>query len=122
MRTPAGSDCIHYYEDFHRGRAIQECRLASANSSCLQWQPGDCSRCVVPEILAANASKHLELQLSIKSRLLGFGRVVEVQAFCLRHRTPIDDPYVGCSSCNRERPGLDIFRQALQEPEDNDSD
>jgi len=119
MRTPAGKECRHYHEDFHRGRNIQECRLLKANPDSPHWHPHDCQNCIVPDILNANASRDLELKLTVKMGFLGFGRRLEVSAFCSKHRIPIEDAFVGCPKCNEERPGLDIFRQAL-EPDDDD--
>lgn len=55
MRTPDGKECRHYCEDFHRGRALQECRLIKSNRDLLNWRPEDCARCPVPSILQANA-------------------------------------------------------------------
>jgi hypothetical protein len=49
---------------------------------------------------------------------MGLGRRMEVEATCIRHEIPIEDPYVGCPRCNAERPGLDIFRQALNSDDD----
>ena len=115
MRTPAGKECKFYHEDFHRGRNIQECRLAKGNPESMPWKPVDCSHCPIPDMLAANASPYLELKLTIKPRLLGLGRMLVVDAVCLRHHIPIEDPYVGCPKCNEDRPGLDIFRQALEQ-------
>jgi hypothetical protein len=119
MRTPAGKECQYYYEDYNRGRNIMECRLIKANPDSMRWRPSDCTNCPVPAILNANASPNLELRLTIKPRLLGLGRKHIVQAHCLRHRIPIEDPYVGCLECNAERPGLDLFRNAL-DTTDND--
>ena len=119
MRTPAGKECPHYYEDFYRGRDIQECRLARENPDSEKWQPKDCNKCTVPEILQANASRDMQLTLTIKSHLMGLTRTVNVEAFCTKHRIPIDDPHVGCTQCIAENPGLDIFRQAL---DDSDND
>ncbi len=119
MRTPAGKECPHYYQDFHRGKSVQECRLANQNPASLDWKPGDCSRCPVPEILNANASQFLELKLTIRPRLLGLGRNLEISASCVKHHTVIQDAYVGCPQCNAERPGLDVFWQALNEDERN---
>lgn len=119
MRTPAGKECRHYYEDYNRGRSIQECRLIKANPRSMLWKPGDCARCPVPEILQANASPDMELLVTIQPRLIGLGRKIEVKAQCQRHHIDIDDPYTGCPQCNAERPGLDIFRQALEKSEDD---
>ncbi|MFW5691943.1 MAG: hypothetical protein ACOCX3_01185 [Chloroflexota bacterium] len=120
MRTPAGKECKHYFEDFHRGRDVQECRLVKGNRASLPWRPEDCSRCPVPDILNANASPYMELQLTIKPRMLGFGRKMEVEAWCIRHNIPIEDPYVGCPKDIEERPGLDVFRRALDQSDDGD--
>lgn len=115
MRTPAGKECRYYYEDFNRGRNLQECRLVKANPYSARWHPNDCAKCPIPAILAANASRNLELELTIRSTLLGFRRVFEVTASCAKHRVPIEDPFVGCPQCNAENPGLDVFRQALSQ-------
>lgn len=113
MRTPAGKECRYYYEDFHRGRGVQECRLAQENRESLPWRPNYCGMCPVPDILNANASPDLQLTLTIKPRLLGLGRQLVVAASCMRHRIPIEDAHVGCPRCNQERPGLDVFYRAL---------
>ncbi len=118
MQTPAGRECPHYYEDFHRGRNTQECRLVKERQDSLRWQPGDCFRCPVPDILKANASPDLCLTLTIKPIFLGIGRRLEVDAHCAKHDIPIADPYVGCPQCNAERPGLDAFIRALEESDD----
>lgn len=120
MRTPAGKDCRHYYEDFHRGRDVQECRLIKENVDSLPWRPVDCSKCPVPEILNANASPNLDLTVTVKTKLLGFGRQLTVSATCARHKILIEDPYIGCKSCNENRPGLDLFRDALENTSSDD--
>ncbi|MBK9749748.1 MAG: hypothetical protein IPO91_23640 [Chloroflexi bacterium] len=119
MRTPAGKECKFYYADFNRGRNLQECRLIKANPDSLPWQPSTCTACPVPDILYANSSPNLELQLSIRPRLLGLGRKLHLEASCVKHRVPVADPYVGCPQCNAERPSLDAFIQALEQG-DND--
>lgn len=116
METPAGKECKHYYQDFHRGRNVQECRLAKQNPESERWQPKDCGRCPVPDILLANADPNMELTLTIKSGFLGFGRRVEVTAKDRRTGETIDDPYVG--NVNADNPALDIFRQALEDDDD----
>jgi hypothetical protein len=118
MQTPAGKECRHFYQDYNRGRDIQECRLIKANPDSLPWRQHDCVRCPVPDILNANASPDLQLKATVTSRLMGLGRRMEVEATCIRHEIPIEDPYVGCPRCNAERPGLDIFRQALNSDDD----
>lgn len=119
MHTPAGKECRYYYEDFHRGREMQECRLIKANPNSMAWVPADCSRCPVPEILNANASKNLEMTLAAVPKLLGFRREMKVEARCLKHDVDIEDAFVGCPQCNAERPGLDVFWQALEQSDDD---
>lgn len=114
MRTPASKECAHYHEDFHRGRNVQECRLVNQNPESLRWKSSDCKLCPIPDILNANASSNLELTLTIKPKFIGLGRQIEVKASCVKHRIPIGDPYVGCPKCNAERPGLNLFWEALQ--------
>lgn len=113
MRTPAGQECPHYYEDFARGRSVQECRLAQANPNSAPWRPKDCARCPVPDILRANASPYLQLRLTIRPVLLGFVRQVKVEAWCERHDIAIENPYIGCPLCAQENPALRLFKDAL---------
>lgn len=106
MITPAGQECRFYYQNFHRGRSIQECRLIQANPRSPEWRPQDCQNCPVPNILQANSSPDLVLEGTVKKGLLGFNRRVEVAAFCSKHLIDVDEPQVGCPECARERPGL----------------
>lgn len=119
MITPAGKECPHYYEDFNRGRSVQECRLAKENPASMPWRPKDCARCPVPEIVLANASPDMKLTLTIRPALLGFVRQMKVEARCLRHNTPIENPYVGCPLDTEENPALKLFRDALDEDPDD---
>ena len=110
MITPAGKECSYYYEDFHRGRNRQECRLLDDNPHSPAWKERDCFNCPVPGILQANASEHLHLHGTVKIGFLGIGRRVEVDATCLKHDHRIRDPYVGCAHCAAERPNIaDLF-------------
>lgn len=118
MVTPAGKECPHYYEDFNRGRAVQECRLAAQNPESLPWRPKDCAKCPVPDILRANASPNLELRLTIRGVLLGFVRQMRVDAWCTKHDIPIADPYTGCPLDAQENDALRLFREALDEAEE----
>lgn len=103
MRTPAGKECRFYYEDFNRGRHRQECRLI-VSSTKSRWRPDDCKRCVVPEILWANASDTLQLTARINQGVLGVGRHIDVRAECTKHECIIEDPYIGCQHCADEKP------------------
>jgi hypothetical protein len=113
MKTPAGQECPQYYADFHRGRNIQECRLASRNPESAPWHPADCARCAVPDIVRANASEQMRLRLTIKAGFLGLGRRNVVTAFCEKHQLKIEDPFVGCLQCSAERPAASAFFDAL---------
>ncbi len=62
MRTPAGTECPFYYEDFHRGREHQECRLIERTPDGGKYTPDLCARCRVPRILQANACEHMVLE------------------------------------------------------------
>ena len=106
MKTPAGRECHYYYEDFHRGRNRQECRLLLHATRQAAWRPTDCARCPVPDILWANASPDLHLTATVNTGFLGIGRHVSVTAICKKHERIIEDPYVGCHQCARERPDL----------------
>jgi len=121
MRTPAGKECELYYEDFHRGRNVQECRAHKGEKSA-PWQPRDCAKCPVPEILRANSSPHLELEIIIQRAILGLGHKVKVRAWCDRHEVEIENPFTGCEICNEERPGLSLFAEALEELDEDDDD
>ena len=115
MRTPAGRECLHYYADFNRHtRDVEECRLAKRNPESEAWHPKDCVKCPVPDILLANASRDMELILTIKASFLGLIRNVNIEAICLKNGEKVD-PYVGCPD---DHPGLEIFRQALEDGDD----
>jgi hypothetical protein len=101
MRTPAGTECRYYYEDFNRGRAVQECRLIAQNRRSLPWTPDTCAKCPVPAILRANGSPDLRLELTVSKRL-GLWRHLEVSAYCLRHLADVPDPMRGCPACAAE--------------------
>lgn len=111
MKTPAGTECVYYYEDFGRGATRQECRILKHPRS-LRWLPADCARCQVPAILAANASPCLELRIHIERGALGLGRRVRVEAWCGQHGPVIADPFTGCPECNAEADRLlrDAFK------------
>ncbi|NDJ79041.1 MAG: hypothetical protein GYB65_22550 [Chloroflexi bacterium] len=119
MRTPAGKECLHYYQDFHRGRSTQECRLVKDNPDSMPWRSRDCYKCPVPDILRANASDTMVLKLTIRPALLGFVRQYKVEAWCERHDIPIKDPYVGCPLDAEENPALQLFRDALEDSDDD---
>jgi hypothetical protein len=120
MRTPAGKECPHYYEDFNRGRHVQECRLVMDNPESLGWRPQDCAKCPVPDIVLANASPQMKLTLTIRAALLGFVRRMDVDAWCTKHDMTIANPYVGCPLDVEENEAFRLFRDALEETDNHD--
>lgn len=108
MQTPAGSECPFYYEDFHRGRELQECRLIERTPEGGTWEPDHCSNCPVPAITRANACPHMVLEARAKSSLLGFGKRVEVSAMCTRTLEEVEEPKVGCGQCHKDLPPIEL--------------
>jgi len=100
MRTPAGQECSFYYEDFHRGRSKQECRLIARNPRSEPWEPRFCGRCEVPAIQRANGCPHMVLEGRVVRRWLGLVTRVELSAFCTSHHVIVENPYVGCGNCH----------------------
>ena len=104
MITPYGQDCGYYYQDFHRGRSVQECRLVQQKPQNRRWEPSLCRTCPVPGILRANACPQMVLEGRVVRQFL-FRRRMQVSAFCLEVLDEVEDPYVGCGRCHRHRPG-----------------
>jgi len=109
MRTPFGQECRYYYEDFHRNRSVQECRLISQSPSAREWTSDLCRDCSVPGILRANGCPHMQLEGRVARGFLGFGRRVEVTASCLRSGRRVEEPYVGCGECHLDSPIASLF-------------
>ena len=59
----------------------------------------------------------MELTLTVSRGFMGFGRKLDVSAKSRKDGTIIEDPYVG--NLNKNNPGLDIFRQALEDIDDD---
>lgn len=106
MRTPAGTECPYYYQDFHRGRAIQECRLIERTPHGGNYTPDLCSKCRVPRIVLANACKSLILEARVNSGFFGLRRRVDVNAMCTRMLENVPEPEIGCGQCHLELPEL----------------
>jgi hypothetical protein len=109
MQTPAGKECSYYYEDFNRGRNIQECRLIARNRESPPWSPGLCQTCPVPDILQANACPHLVLDAQVVKRFLGFSQNVEVSGWCSEYFVDVEHPAVGCGHCHEHGGRPSIF-------------
>ena len=112
MITPAGTECPHYYEDFHRGRARQECRLIERTPNGGTYTPDLCSGCRVPAIARANACTNLVLEGRVTSKWLGLRRSVDVSAFCVKSGETVAEPEIGCGLCHEE------FTQISLSPEE----
>jgi hypothetical protein len=108
MRTPAGTECPFYYEDFHRGRNVQECRLIASTPGGGRYSPDLCAKCRVPRIIMANACPNMVLQARVASSLFGLRRKVEVTASCKRTHRNVDEPEIGCGECHLEFPPIGI--------------
>ncbi|HLC34321.1 MAG TPA: hypothetical protein VJJ70_04910 [Anaerolineales bacterium] len=101
MRTPAGTECRYYFEDYFRGRERRECRLLPA-ASAHEWRPELCGRCPVPRILLANACPNLVLAAGVRTTWLGLGRRMEITARCRKSGDAVREPEIGCGQCHLE--------------------
>jgi hypothetical protein len=102
MRTPAGAECRYYYEDFNRGRAIQECRLIQSNPRSAPWRPRLCQDCPVPAIQRANACPNMVLEAWVGRRWVILPQV-RVRAWCKLTEREVAEPMVGCGHCQDAR-------------------
>ena len=100
MRTPAGTECPFYFEDYFRGREQQACRLIERTPQGGRWTPELCAKCRVPRILMANACPNMILEARVRSGFLGFGRKVEVSASCTYTLATVEVPEIGCGHCH----------------------
>ena len=112
MRTPTGSECRFYYEDFMRGRTNQECRLIASNPDSKAWRPNLCKSCPVPAIQRANGCSNMTLEAKVGRRWLVLPQV-HVRAFCRLSQQEVAEPMVGCGRCQDER--WDLIREILKE-------
>ena len=101
MRTPAGTECRFYYEDFMRGRTTQECRLIASNPDSRAWHPNLCKTCPVPAILRANGCRNMSLEAWVGNRWLVL-RQVRLRAYCSVSQQEVTEPMVGCGRCQDE--------------------
>jgi hypothetical protein len=97
MRTPAGGECSFFYQDYFRGKSLQECRLPSIGAA---WRPALCSTCPVPGIQMANGCPDMSLRGIVRVRWLGLQRRVHVFAYCRRANCSVENPYIGCGICH----------------------
>jgi hypothetical protein len=116
MRTPADKECRFYYEDFNRGREIQECRLIARNRDSEPWAPGLCFTCPMPDIQRSNACPNLKVEGRVERRLLGFKKEVVVEGWCSEYFCEVENPQVGCGHCH-EFQGRSILDLLDEEPD-----
>jgi hypothetical protein len=108
MITPAGKECPYYYQDFHRGRDIQECRLIKNTPEGGVYAPDLCHKCSAPGIALANACEHMVLEARVRRGILGLGRGVDVSAFCTRSHQDVKEPQIGCGQCHLDFPTFEL--------------
>jgi hypothetical protein len=113
MRTPAGTECSFFYEDFFRGRATQQCRLPGVGDA---WRAALCAACPVPGIQLANGCRHMSLRGLVESRWFGLRKQVRVTAYCRRSNHAVDNPYTGCELCH-----ADVLHSLVLPPEEETS-
>ena len=119
MRTPAGKECRYYYEDYNRGRNIQECRLIQRNPESPPWHPALCQTCPVPDILSANACPNLILEGRVVKRWLGLTQQVVATGWCKEYFLDVERPAVGCGHCH-EHSGQPSSLEQWQEAPDHE--
>jgi hypothetical protein len=98
MHTRYGKECSYYYEDFRRGRELQECRLLGNTAG---WKSALCKTCPMPGILLANACPDMALRGKIDPGFLGLGRRVTISTYCRRSSQSGFDPHTGCTECHK---------------------
>jgi hypothetical protein len=106
MRTPAGTECPFYYQDFHRGRSVQECRLIERTPDGGRYTPDLCARCRIPRIVLANACPNMVLEARARSAFFGLIKRVDVSATCTRSLETVEVPEIGCGQCHLNFPEI----------------
>ena len=99
MKTPAGTECPHFYGDYFRGRSVEECRLLKAAGQ--EWTRDLCKSCPVPEIARANACQFMQLRPKVGRPLsAAFLRRVQINAYCDKTHKKVAEPQIGCGECH----------------------
>ena len=115
MKTPTDKECKYFYGDYHRGRRNEECRLLEPAG--LNWSSTLCENCPVPSILLANSCENMEFTPNLTKPLFFMKKKLEVSAYCIKSKTKVDEPSVGCGQCH---PLLDVFMVTPNEPNSPD--
>ncbi len=109
MKTPAGTECPHFYGDYHRGRDHEECRLLQSSDPPQTYTPDLCEKCPVPGILRANACSDMRLNGHVTRSIFDlFQRRVYVTARCEKTSQRVDKPEIGCGECHPLPPIFEV--------------
>ncbi|OQY29187.1 MAG: hypothetical protein B6I38_08480 [Anaerolineaceae bacterium 4572_5.1] len=109
MRTPAGIECPHFYGDYYRGRAREECRLLQSSDPPQDWKAELCKTCPVPSILRANSCENMRLNARVTRSFFDvFQRRVQVSAYCEKTSRVVEKPEIGCGECHPLPPIFEV--------------
>jgi len=100
MRTPFGKECAYFYGDYYRGRHHEECRLFENKPQASEWTSKLCQDCPVPGIKLANACENMRLIPRITRPFPFTSKKVNVQAYCDKRNTKVENPMIGCGFCH----------------------
>lgn len=102
MPIKSPPNCRFYFEDYHRGREVSECRLPKSRDS-LQWERSICDACPVPELLRETNCAYLALEGTIRKKV--FGQRIEIFSVCTKHLIQLPDGKT-CNQCQAEQDDL----------------
>lgn len=114
MRTPFGSECRFYYEDYHRGRDTQECHLVQQSSSRGNWSSQLCKRCPLPIIQQSNSCDNMVLSGQVRNGFLGLMRSMKISSYCSKAGNNVEEPQIGCGQCHADNPILGALTELDQ--------
>lgn len=98
-------NCRYFHGDYYRGKNVEACRLLEANpDNEIPWKRKHCDTCPVPAVLIGSKSRDLELEGTVKRRVLR-ERVEITFAVCTRHMEQLSDP-LQCPACAAEQAAL----------------
>ncbi len=100
MRTPYDKECPYFFGDYFRGRNHEECRLVEGSGDSKQWTSKLCKNCPVPSIIQANACSNMILEGNVGKIVLGFGKHMQISAYCKKTNKKVKEPHIGCGECH----------------------
>ena len=110
MKTAFGSECSYYYEDFHRGREMRECRLLRTTRE--NWSYRLCEHCPVPRWQQSNSCAHMAFSGHATRGFLGIGRRMVISVWCDQAAAKVDEPEIGCGKCHLDNPFLQVLKHS----------